>query len=119
VADPDRLEQVLWAVFDNAVKYSPPGSPIETTIVSGEQAIEIEVRDRGTGMDAEAAKHAFDQFYRSDGARRLAPNGSGVGLYAARGIMQAMGGSIELESVLGSGATVRIRMPAELAGSAD
>jgi K+-sensing histidine kinase KdpD len=119
VADPDRVEQVLWAVFDNAVKYSPPGSPIETTITSAERAIEIEVRDHGAGMDAEAQKSAFDQFYRSDGARLLAPNGSGVGLYAAKGLMQAMGGSIMLESALGSGATVRIRMPAEPSGSAE
>jgi two-component system sensor histidine kinase KdpD len=114
VADPDRIEQVLWAVFDNAVKYSPPGSPIAVTVDgshTGELA--ITVRDIGPGMDEQTRQRAFDQFYRSDHARRMAPDGSGVGLYAARGLMQAMGGSMELDSAVGSGTTVTLRIPAE------
>jgi signal transduction histidine kinase len=113
VADPDRAEQVLWALLDNAVKYSPAGSPIEVTIASEGQAIELTVRDEGAGMDEEAQHRAFDQFYRSEHARRLAPDGSGVGLYAARGLIEAMGGSISLESTLGSGSSVTVRLPAE------
>ena len=54
-------------------------------------------------MDGEARAHAFDQFYRSSQARKLAPDGSGVGLYAACGLVEAMGGSIEVDSELGSG----------------
>jgi signal transduction histidine kinase len=114
VADPDRIEQVLWAVLDNAVKYSPPGSPIAASVEAtrpGELAITI--RDAGPGMDEATRKHAFDQFFRSDQARRMAPDGSGVGLYAARGLMEAMGGSIEVASVLGTGTSVTLRIPAE------
>ena len=113
VADQDRLEQVLWAVFDNAVKYSPTGSPVSTAIASADGSLEIRVADQGTGMDAETQAHAFDQFYRSGQARKLAPDGSGVGLYAARGLMGAMGGSIDVTSQLGSGTSVIIRVPAE------
>jgi len=113
VADPDRLEQVLWAVMENAVKYSPAGSPIHVSIDSGAGGVTLTVRDRGVGMDAETRERAFDQFYRSAGARRMAPDGSGVGLYAARGLMQAMGGTIQVEGELGSGTSVTIRVPAE------
>ena len=75
--------------------------------------------DEGTGMDAETQTHAFDQFYRSGQARKLAPDGSGVGLYAARGLMSAMGGSIDAVSQLGAGSTLVIRVPAEPSESAD
>ena len=60
-------------------------------------------------------RSAFEQFYRSSDARRLAPDGSGVGLYAARGLMRAMGGDIELASRLGVGTTVTLSLPGEVA----
>lgn len=115
VADPDRLEQVLWAIFDNAVKYSPAGSPISVAISSGAGQVTVSVTDRGAGMDADTRQHAFDQFHRSDQARKLAPDGSGVGLYAARGLVRAMGGDISIDSRLGAGTTMSIRLPAEAA----
>jgi two-component system, OmpR family, phosphate regulon sensor histidine kinase PhoR len=116
VADPDRLEQVLWAVLDNAVKYSPPGAGVEISIAAvdsiGSRAV-ISISDHGLGMDPEAATHAFEQFYRADQARRIAPDGSGIGLYTARGLMEAMGGSVSLSSTLGRGTTVTLELPAE------
>ena len=78
---------------------------------------ELEVTDEGAGMDPETRERAFEQFYRSADARRAAPDGSGVGLYAARGLLRAMEGDIELDSQLGSGTTVRIGLVAEPAGS--
>ena len=122
VGDPDRFEQVLWALLDNAVKYSPPGSRITIRLGSGRAASGVglqsvlSVADEGAGMDAATREHAFEQFYRATDARRLAPDGSGVGLYAARGLVRAMGGEITLESRLGAGTTVQVRMPAEHAG---
>jgi signal transduction histidine kinase len=115
VGDQDRAEQVLWALLDNAVKYSPPGSPIVVHIVPRDGGLAITVRDRGAGMDPETRMRAFDQFYRSADARRLAPDGSGVGLYAARGLVEAMGGSITIESGLGAGTAVTVVLPAEQA----
>jgi len=113
VGDPDRLEQVLWALLDNAVKYSPDGSTIEVRVAPEDGSLTTTVRDHGTGMDAETSRRAFDQFYRAPQARKLAPDGSGVGLYAAKGLVEAMGGSIRLESALGTGTAVSIRLPAE------
>ena len=119
VADPDRVEQVLWALLDNAVKYSPEGSGIEVRIAPDEGALGITVRDQGTGMDDETRRHAFDQFYRAAQARKLAPDGSGVGLYAAKGLVEAMDGSVRLESTLGAGTWVTVRLPAEPSGTSD
>jgi signal transduction histidine kinase len=125
IADPDRLEQVLWAVLDNAVKYSQPGSTIRVRLAArgpqstdGEMLGVIEVADEGMGMDANGVEHAFDQFFRADDARRVAPDGSGVGLYAARGLMRAMAGDVHLDSRLGQGTRVTLILPAEKADSA-
>ena len=79
--------------------------------------MEIRISDDGLGMDSSSLEHAFDQFYRADQARKLVPDGSGVGLYAARGLVQAMGGEIAIESTLGHGTTVAITLPAEHAGA--
>lgn len=113
VADPDRFEQVLWAILDNAVKYSPAGSAIEATVEAKDGEMAITIRDHGAGMDEATQRQAFEQFYRSDAARRLAPDGSGVGLYAANGLMQAMGGRIDIRSRVGDGTEVRLHVPAE------
>lgn len=118
VADPDRTEQVMWALFDNAVKYSPAGSPVVVEIEpAGTTHLRVSVTDRGTGMDAETRSSAFDQFYRSQRARSLAPDGSGVGLYAAGGLVEAMGGTITIDSELGSGTTMQVTLPAEQANA--
>jgi signal transduction histidine kinase len=118
VADEDRLEQVLWALLDNAVKYSPPRSPVvvEVSVApseGGELHAEVAVVDRGPGMDPETVGHAFEQFYRATSARRDAPDGSGIGLYAARGLIEAMGGSIAITSPTGGGTRVAFGLPAE------
>ena len=118
IADPDRLEQVLWAVLDNAVKYSPEASPIEVVVGSDEGMLSIAVRDHGAGIDDATREHAFEQFFRSPQARRLAPDGSGVGLYAAHGLMAAMGGRIAIESRHGEGSVLTLHVPAERSGDA-
>jgi signal transduction histidine kinase len=118
VGDPDRFEQVAWAVLDNAVKYGAPGSPVEVRIVSSDAAgptLEISVTDQGIGMDVDAQAHATEQFYRSGEARNLVPDGSGIGLYAAKGLMEAMSGDLRIESRLGEGTTVTLSLPAERA----
>ena len=119
VGDPGRFEQVLWAVLDNAVKYSPPGSPIHAALDVAGDELQLTISDEGSGMDETTSERAFDQFYRSPQARKLAPDGSGVGLYAARGLMEAMDGSISVTSSLGAGTHVQLRLPAEPSAFAD
>jgi signal transduction histidine kinase len=128
IADPDRLEQVLWAILDNAVKYSPGGGSIQVSYTSrprtrdadgapgdeGSDLIaELRITDSGIGMDPATTDRAFEQFYRADSARQLVPDGSGVGLYAARGLVELMGGRMGVESQLGHGTSVTISLPAE------
>lgn len=126
VADPDRFEQVLWALLDNALKYSRPETAIHIRLETvpnassaDEPRLAVTIRDEGTGMDEEAQRHAFEQFYRAPDASRHAPDGSGIGLYAARGLVEAMGGRITLESRLGRGTSVRVELPAESVPSSD
>ena len=104
---------MLWALLDNAVKYSPAGSAIAAHVEPDGGQLTLTVRDKGVGMDEATLERAFEQFYRSDDARRLAPDGSGVGLYAASGLMIAMGGSLGAESELGRGTAFTLRVPAE------
>ncbi len=123
LADPDRFEQVMWALLDNAVKYSQPGSPVEVTIGSLADPAgfrgRVSVADRGAGMSSNEQRRAFEQFFRADTARRLAPDGSGIGLHAARGLVRAMAGEVSLTSRPGVGTTVTIELPAERSDEQD
>ena len=118
-ADPDRLEQVLWALMDNAVKYSPADSAITVRIEArpsdepGALTCEISVTDVGLGMDDATQARAFDQFFRAPEARRMVPDGSGIGLYAARGLVEAMGGRMRIVSQPGHGTSMVMTLLAE------
>lgn len=118
VGDPDRYEQVLWALLDNATKYAPPDSDVRVSVTGrggqdGELLSELAVSDEGPGLAPDDRARAFDQFFRGADARRMVPDGSGIGLYAARGLVEAMHGSLELESESGAGATFKVILPAE------
>jgi two-component system sensor histidine kinase KdpD len=95
-ADPVLLEQALVNVLDNAVKHGG-GAPVSITAVKlGEQVI-ARVTDTGPGIDAEHLPHIFDSFYRASRGDRALP-GTGLGLAIARGLLEAMGGSIAAQS---------------------
>lgn len=119
VADPDRLEQIAWAILDNAVKYAPAASPIRVDVAgierNGEMLSRVAIADLGAGLSDEDRARAFEPFFRSDSARSMAPDGSGIGLATAKGLMEAMGGRIELTSDVGRGTTVTLELPAERA----
>jgi two-component system sensor histidine kinase KdpD len=96
-ADPALLEQVLVNVLDNAVKYSPDGSPISVNVSVREQTAVIRIADSGVGISQTDLPHIFDSFYRASHGDRVAP-GTGLGLAIARGLLEAMGGAIEASS---------------------
>jgi two-component system sensor histidine kinase KdpD len=103
------MTRVLVNVLDNAVKYSPPESPIdvETKVVAGH--LEIEVSDRGVGVPHEDLNRVFDKFYRVQRPGRVA--GSGLGLSICKGIVQAHQGFIAAENRPGGGTTITISLP--------
>lgn len=115
VADTDQLDQVLWALLDNAVKYGG-GTPIEAEIVADETAsrLRMTVSDGGPGIDDADGPRLFGRFVR--GAERTPDEGSGLGLYVSRELCRAMGGDLYLEPrMAGQGASFSVRLPAEFA----
>ena len=114
--DPDRLQQVLLNITDNALKYTPADGHIDYVVRSEEaDSVIIEVHDTGIGIPPEAVPHVFDRFYRADPARtRHAQHvgGSGLGLAIAKELIEAQGGEILLHSTYSQGTTITIRLQA-------
>ena len=108
-ADPERLQQVLTNLLDNAVKNSPPGSPIDVNITNLDGEVLVEVSDRGTGMTEEELSRAFEKFSRG---RHVTVQGTGLGLYICRMIVDAHRGRIWASSRPGGGATIAFSLPA-------
>ncbi len=106
--DADRLEEGLLAVAENALDATPTGGTVALSARRSDDGawFEITIRDNGAGMRAEEREKAFDPFFSTKKGKM------GLGLCAARGIVAAHGGTLELESAPGKGTTVRVRIPA-------
>jgi len=111
-ADPDRLEQVLANLVDNAVKY---GRTSGTVTVSGrlieDGKIEISVQDDGPGIPPESLERIFERFYRVDKARSREQGGTGLGLSIVKHIVQTHGGRVWAQSELGKGTNFFFTLP--------
>ncbi len=114
LADDAKLQQALLNLIGNAIKYSPPGSRIDVSVDTARQdgrpAVAFHVRDEGVGMTPEQQDRAFDAFYRSGDKRGVI--GSGLGLTIVKEIAKLHGGSVQLQSVPGTGTTVTLVFPA-------
>ncbi|MFN2628283.1 MAG: ATP-binding protein [Gaiellaceae bacterium] len=110
--DNERLRQVVTNLVDNAIKYSPAGKAVEVTARAEEASVQIAVRDAGPGIATENQKLIFEKFGRADVGGAAMP-GTGLGLFIARSIAEAHGGSVEVSSRAGSGATFTLTLPAE------
>jgi heavy metal sensor kinase len=112
-ADPMLLRQALMNVLHNAIKYSPPASPIAVRLVADDaRTMSVSVRDSGPGIAPEHAERIFDRFYRVDQGRSRDAGGFGLGLSIAQWAVQAHNGQIRVESTKGEGSTFRITIPA-------
>jgi two-component system OmpR family sensor kinase len=109
LGDRDALKQVLLALLDNALKYTPENAPIEIEALAGTGAVALRVRDHGPGIPAEALPHIFERFYRADTARTS--GGAGLGLSIAHALVTAQGGTITVESRPGEGSTFTVELP--------
>jgi len=107
-ADHRRLIQVFQNLIDNAIKFTPAGGSITIGAVARDEAAEFRVADTGTGLSAEQLPHLFERFWQADRADR---RGAGLGLAIVRGIIEAHGGRVRVESALGSGTTVLFSIP--------
>ncbi|WP_084655742.1 sensor histidine kinase [Andreesenia angusta] len=109
--DPDRIKQTLINIISNAIKYTDRGGTVELKLYSEYDSVVVEISDNGIGIPEESLPHIFDRFYRVDKARARATGGSGLGLSIANQIVSLHGGKIEVESKLGEGTTIKIRLP--------
>ncbi len=111
--DKARIEQVVVNIISNAVKYTPDGGIIDVHAYKEEKSVVIKVTDNGIGIPKDDLPRIFERFYRVDKARSRAYGGTGLGLSIAQEIISRHGGSIEIESAHGEGATVTVRLPIE------
>ena len=111
-ADPDRLDQVLGNLLDNAVKYTPAGGAIDVSVrAEGSQAV-LHVRDSGVGIALDFQGRVFDVFSRASIRDKQSPAGLGLGLSVVRELIHQHGGVVGVESRgLGQGADFAIRLP--------
>lgn len=110
--DEQRLRQVLDNLLSNAIKYSPDGGVIEVGGWVDDGSVTIYVRDQGVGMSEQEQERLFDRFYRVDGALSRRTQGTGLGLFLARSIVQAHGGTMRVESAPAEGSTFYFTLPA-------
>ncbi len=104
-----QMDQVLTNLLENAVRYTPPGSPIEVTARRVEDQLVVSVADRGPGIPSVDLERIFDKFYRVLGTQRT--TGSGLGLAVCKGLVEAHGGHIWAENRQGGGAIFRFTLP--------
>lgn len=104
-----EIAQVLVNLIENAIKYTPPGAPIAISARKVPGAVEISVHDEGPGIPPESQRRLFEKFYRAR-AGTGAP-GSGIGLTISKGLVEAHGGHISVESAPGAGTTFRFTLP--------
>jgi signal transduction histidine kinase len=102
----------------NAVQHSAAGEEVRVSLhVNVEGTAEMCVMDHGTGIPAEVLPHIFDRFYRGDPSRSRRTGGTGLGLAIARAVVQRCAGTIDVQSVVGQGTTVEVRLPMFLSGT--
>jgi signal transduction histidine kinase len=109
--DRERLRQVVQNLVDNAVKYSPAGSEVRVSASAENGIVRVDVRDQGPGIPLDDQKLIFEKFGRSSVAGGAKP-GTGLGLFIARSIAEAHGGSLEVDSAPARGAVFTLELPA-------
>lgn len=109
IMNPDRAKDIFSNLIDNAIKYTPSGGRIVIS-VNVQEKVEITVADTGIGIPPEHVSKLFSRFYRADNAKRVDPNGSGLGLYIVKRIIDANNGTIKFEQTVGGGTTFIIQL---------
>jgi two-component system, OmpR family, phosphate regulon sensor histidine kinase PhoR len=110
-ADPDAIRQVLANLFENAIRYTPPGGCIQFRSGRERDGVVISVSDNGSGVVREHLPRIFERFYRADPSRSRNEGGTGLGLAIVKHLVEAHGGRVSAESERGSGTTVTCWFP--------
>jgi two-component system sensor histidine kinase BaeS len=110
--DPARLRQALGNLVANAVQHAGPRGHVRVVVARSGSDVLLQVIDNGPGIGPEHVEHLFDRFYRTDTSRTRATGGSGLGLAITKHLVEAHAGTVAVQSVVGSGSTFTIRLPA-------
>ncbi|KHF27172.1 Alkaline phosphatase synthesis sensor protein PhoR [Anoxybacillus sp. BCO1] len=109
--DPDRIEQVLQNLLDNALRYTPSGGNISLRTVNKHPMCELVISDSGQGMSKQDIERLGERFFRTDRSRSREHGGTGLGIAIVKQIVKLHGGSIRFESEQGKGTTVYVQLP--------
>ncbi|HBY82840.1 HAMP domain-containing protein [Staphylococcaceae bacterium DP2N0-1] len=109
--DMDRMDQVLTNLIDNASRYTQPGDTISVKTDEDDRSHILSIADTGTGIAPEHLQQVFDRFYKVDASRKRGKQGTGLGLFICKMIIEEHGGTIEVESQVGKGTTFIIKLP--------
>ena len=110
--DYERLERAIANVIKNAIQNTPPGGAVTLKLMRSSEEAALLVTDTGIGISPEHLPHVFERFYRVDPARGQG-GGAGLGLSICKSIVESHGGTVAIESRVGSGTQVTIRLPIE------
>lgn len=110
--DVQRIGRALNNLIGNALRYTPEGGVVSVLAMEVPEGVAVEVRDTGEGIQPEDLPHVFERFYRGEKSRSRSTGGAGLGLAIARGIIEAHGGRISVESQPGQGTCFRLILPA-------
>jgi signal transduction histidine kinase len=113
LGDHTRLDQLVWNLVENALRYTPAGGRVEIDLVRQEGEVLLVVSDTGVGIPAEHLPRIFERFYRVDKARSKSNGGTGLGLAIVRSIAETHGGRVGVSSVVGRGTTFTVWLPAQ------
>jgi signal transduction histidine kinase len=108
-----RIAQILGNLLTNALRHTPRGGFVTLSARTEESAIGISIRDTGSGIPEEDLPFVFERFWRGEKSRTRKSGGSGLGLAIAKQIVELHGGTIHVESVMGSGTTFRFKLPTD------
>ena len=112
MGDPERLQQVFWNLFSNAIKFTPKDGRVRVSVESVGSTVEIVVADTGLGIGAEFLPRVFERFTQDDSSSTRQARGLGLGLSIARQLVELHGGSLQAESPgVGRGSTFTARFP--------
>lgn len=110
--DARQIGRVLANLLGNALRHTPAGGTVQVQATRRAEQVLVEISDTGEGMDAEDLPHIFERFYRAEKSRSRATGGTGLGLAIAKGIVEAHGGQIDVESTTGQGTRFFFTLPA-------
>ena len=112
LADPDRVQQIVWNLLSNAIKFTPDGGTVRLAVARQDSTLEIVVSDTGAGIAPDFLPYVFDRFRQGEAGTRRRYGGLGLGLAIVRHLTELHGGSVSAESEgEGKGATFRVRLP--------